>query len=559
MANRVKKMKEPKPPKVPKPKKPPKGRLAIQLSNKPKLELRLFNKGMSALHRAGLGGLACTLKAMKRQHQNGLLRDDKLPGPVVDDNYPWNVDETSVTLFFGDPSHAKDYLRKLFAYAFQIRDGVIYLPGQYSDPSPSLAVRAEMQSALTRTFLQGAKKNIRLDTAVPFTVDVEGTGSGGYQIDLQRCNSYVHQSAWDVFVDDASGQLLERPNDSKLNYGSIYPGAMKRHDALNDSDFSDSICGLMSALFYLVGSMALKVVGSGDGVLLIPEVDNLETFCLDRPLMTPQSLPDVRVTGTADASLQAEVRLRANSVIFTGSLTSCRALRFSLRTWTKPQKSRINSSEFNAEEVRRYEPAAKNEHEIRFYQFERALALLPRGFRVRKDESSYWSDSDLRAFIAENLASDRPWYADFRSVFNSVDKRSRFNHQRWGINIMMDDAMLDNEESTVVRSVKSALIQCWEKIETIYQGRDDLIRKKVDDEREKWSRIFAGSPSLTLFRRSLTELYRRGLPENGKANWELQMHWPRVLLMLNKSNWHRTRDLALLGLCCCSFIPKKAN
>jgi len=43
------------------------------------LTMSLFAPGMSALHRAGLGGLACTLHAMQRSHKNGLLKMDKLP------------------------------------------------------------------------------------------------------------------------------------------------------------------------------------------------------------------------------------------------------------------------------------------------------------------------------------------------------------------------------------------------------------------------------------------------------------------------------------------------
>ena len=44
------------------------------------LTMRLFAPGMSALHRAGLGGLACTLKAMERQYENGLLAEIQTAG-----------------------------------------------------------------------------------------------------------------------------------------------------------------------------------------------------------------------------------------------------------------------------------------------------------------------------------------------------------------------------------------------------------------------------------------------------------------------------------------------
>ena len=37
------------------------------------LTMTLFAPGMTAIHRAGLGGLACTLQAMERQYKADLL------------------------------------------------------------------------------------------------------------------------------------------------------------------------------------------------------------------------------------------------------------------------------------------------------------------------------------------------------------------------------------------------------------------------------------------------------------------------------------------------------
>src|ERR1700722_2319706 len=126
------------------------------------LTMGLFSPGMSMLHRAGLGGLACTIHAMERHYEAGLLSRGKLPAGFDSNSFPWDVGEQTLTLRFGKPECAGDYLKKLFAFAFQIREGLIYLPGQYEEPSPPFSVRAELQMALSRTFLQGAKRNIGL-------------------------------------------------------------------------------------------------------------------------------------------------------------------------------------------------------------------------------------------------------------------------------------------------------------------------------------------------------------------------------------------------------------
>ncbi len=44
------------------------------------LTLRLNDPGMTPLHRAGLGGLATTLRAMERRHRQGRLAAHELPG-----------------------------------------------------------------------------------------------------------------------------------------------------------------------------------------------------------------------------------------------------------------------------------------------------------------------------------------------------------------------------------------------------------------------------------------------------------------------------------------------
>ena len=98
------------------------------------LTMRLFAPGMSLLHRAGLGGLACTLKAMETEFPSG--------------SPPWEIEPQSVTLRFGKPEKAGRYLKQLFEFAFDIRkDGLIRLPGQYAG-EPSAAVLADLQAGL---------------------------------------------------------------------------------------------------------------------------------------------------------------------------------------------------------------------------------------------------------------------------------------------------------------------------------------------------------------------------------------------------------------------------
>ena len=102
------------------------------------LTMTLFAPGMSALHRAGLGGLACTLEVIEDQHDRHPFPDDELPGDWSD-GPPWAVTADSVTLRFGEPGAAREYLKRLYALAFGLDADMIHLRGQHrKPPSPGI-------------------------------------------------------------------------------------------------------------------------------------------------------------------------------------------------------------------------------------------------------------------------------------------------------------------------------------------------------------------------------------------------------------------------------------
>src|SRR5262249_4002622 len=155
----------------------------IQAPSPPdRLEMRLFAPGMSLLHRAGLGGLACTLRAMEDQFDDG---------PV-----PWEVTADSITLLFGVPKNAGPYLERLVSFAFGIRDdGLIRLPGQF-EVQASAAVLADMQAGLTLTFLQhGRVRQLAKDPSM-VSYDPEGDGIPGVVVQYRKCSGFKHQEGW---------------------------------------------------------------------------------------------------------------------------------------------------------------------------------------------------------------------------------------------------------------------------------------------------------------------------------------------------------------------------
>ena len=82
------------------------------------LTIDLFGRGMGPLHRAGLGGLACTLA--------------RLDWPDSE----WSIDDEGRRLTLrwpGGAEGAKPFFQKLYAMAFDLDDGMIHLPGAYGE------------------------------------------------------------------------------------------------------------------------------------------------------------------------------------------------------------------------------------------------------------------------------------------------------------------------------------------------------------------------------------------------------------------------------------------
>jgi CRISPR-associated protein Cas8a1/Csx13 len=524
--------------------------------------MKLFAPGMSALHRAGLGGLACTLKTMERQYEAELLPKAKLPAPFVDGQPPWEIDEQTVTLKLGKPENAGEYLKKLFAFAFQIRNGVIYLPGQYYS-EPSVAVLADLQAGLTLTFLQhGRVRKLAKEPKIA-NYDPAGNGVPGVIVQYRPCSEFKHQSGWEEFV-DKKGRLVTDP--IKVD-GPISPGSVVRHVAYTgDTAAEDPPERMLPLYFALVGCLSLSV-NRGVASLLVPEVENLLDFVYDRPAMTPSTATECQIAGAADAAFQARVRVRQNptrhahvssrarTALAGSALLGCYAMTFTPTAWASQQKSRVATI---------HVPAGDDKTLDRFDQ---ALAHLPPRIVVRtiqetagrgkqrtvtERQEAFRTDSIVRPLIAENLAVGRPWYAGFARLLTQINPangkpyRDQLGFERRGLHAMIaDDQMWDAVgESTVVRAVHEALRGRYGQIADENQGNTGAMRNRFTGEYDRWRLAFAGAKTPDQFRRALCDLFSRA-----GRNAVLQKAWQEVLPLLRDTTWQHTRDLALLALC----------
>ncbi|HVX14816.1 MAG TPA: type I-MYXAN CRISPR-associated Cas8a1/Cmx1 [Pirellulales bacterium] len=524
------------------------------------LTMQLFTPGMSALHRAGLGGLASTLKSIERMHASGQLSDAKLPGPMVGGDPPWVIEPTSVTLHFGEPERAAAYLKRLFTVAFSIRrDGLIFLPGQF-DSEPGAALLADLQSGLALTFLQHGKVRKLAKDPTTATYDPEGDGTPSVEVQYRKCSQFKHQLLWSEFVEAKTGCIVA---DVIKVDGPVSPGTVVRHVAFTaDTAAEDPPERMLPLCFAPVGCVALPV-NRGVAILLIPEVENLVDFALDRPAMSPTTATECQIANAADAALQTQIRLRARQARDTAGIPGVYAMTFTPTPWASQQKSRVATIHVGHGDEKVLD------------RFECALSQLPprivvrtvkeavgrgRKKRVVERKESFRADSVVRPLIADNLALGRPWYAGFVRLMTRINPatsrpfRQQIPFECKGLHAMISDPdMWDHEgEALVVKAVHEAIRQSLGRIREDTDGKQaegkprrplsQATKNRWERFREKLRLDLAGSKTASQLRFALADLFSRG-----GSNVVLRDAWAQILPVIHK-DWQLARDLGLLAL-----------
>lgn len=96
------------------------------------LRIDLFEPGMGPLHRAGLGGLAATLRWIDEKVQSDRRPDGR-----------WSIDDRTIAMSWDSAERAGAFLQRLYELAFQVDgDGLIHLEGSYGESHPRFDVKA---------------------------------------------------------------------------------------------------------------------------------------------------------------------------------------------------------------------------------------------------------------------------------------------------------------------------------------------------------------------------------------------------------------------------------
>ncbi len=482
----------------------------------------LFAPGMTPLHRAGLGGLVSTLRWIEKS----LPDEERPPGQ-------WTIDERSVT-FGWKEAGAKPFLDRLFSLAFQIREGLIYLPGQYGELPRPLEVRAALHDGLLSSFYGHGKSRGRGKKSEERTYEIDE-----YVISL----SYLPVSWYSPQRDGSSDVVksLKKPVEVKRH---LYPGAMQRHAAYPQSLAKQGAHLVLPLWFAPVGTISLKTRGKDRKknacALLIPDLQTLSGVEYEIQGLLPETARDCQVDSVADAALQAKLRLRMRNMLDSEKIAAIRCILFYREVWNMQMTAPSMVLEVKNATT-----------DIALDQFETAMAALPPPApRQNKEGGDFWPKSYIRPLIAENLALGRLWYADFSQLMTAQDSgshtpiRNYLYTERKGLFAMTEEIQWDHPgEEVIVRAVHEAMRCRYGRIAAENAQNRGAMKNRMTREYERQRLAFVGAKTADALRHALADLWSRA-----GSNSVLRKAWPQVLPLLSSEKWQLTRDLALIAL-----------
>lgn len=510
------------------------------------LSVGLFDPGMTPMLRAGLGGLAASLRAIAIA--DGL--EAKWPESVALGSGEAAVEPTRIVLRFNDAEPEK-ILRDLFERSFVVRNpqGLIHLPGAFEPlVIGNTALCVALQNGLKRTFLQHGKSTGKAGGAVTKEVELD---EKRVQVTYQPYASFAHQTAFEDVVE------AMRKGGVQLA-GWAYPGNAGRHNGFKaDTDWRYTASQALASVFALVGCLSFEIPRSGGaGALIVVEPSDLVEYAMTRPMLTPKNLAEAYMSSAGDAALGVHLRLRAERVRHQPGVLAVHGVTLRATPWASQQKSRIST----------FSLATARDDALDLYEI--VSLTLPTKILSAKAETNgdddgaseagfYAATSALRAFVTDNVARGARWFSGFGTA-TTGGKKPRFLHyyrspdaknlgalypgDRKGLIAMVE--YLEESEQVLVRSVHDALRR---RLGLISKETKDLPlqtrKNRWNSERDKWRLAFSGSKTPEQIRAALADLWSRA----GYVA-ELQRNWELVLPLLRPATWQIARDLSLVAL-----------
>lgn len=504
------------------------------------LRIGLFDSGMTALHRVGLGGLWITLKAIELDHPDLC---DRLRG-----HGSWTLGPREVELTWRGDGTA--FFGELIRESFRLsEDGRLWFLG-LGHPDDHEDRGVTLQEAVLSTFLQHGKNRKADPSNKP-------SGLLAFEIDerreafqYRRIGEYEHQRA--RFDPIRPGPVV----------GWLFPGGAVRHTAFaSDTGLTEPPGPWLALLFGAVGAVYFRIQARSGGIrpqfcIVVPEVTDLPTYREVRASFAGRSVGRLVVAGAADAALRALIPLAR--VARTWRTVRCQVISYGVAQWATQQKTRAEVFEIAGEygtEVRVFAAAEQLLLPV--------LRLPPRAASAASAESSrsqpYWEMSPALDLAARNLAQHQPWWRGFSELVIDTQKWGQMEsyrlavlgaskrERRGGLSEMVvsKDAFHDQQGAeTIVRACHAAWRSRMGQLSEQSKDTGERFEDLLDREFERLRIKFSHCKNASSLRAALTDFWARA----GAFNPELQRGWQEVVPYLTEDRWPFARDLALLAL-----------
>lgn len=490
------------------------------------MTINLFGPGMTALHKVGLAGLWMTLKAFEE--------DGRAKTKLEKKGGSWECNDTSVTLSW--KKEPESFFQALFEESFKIdKNGLFWFPA-LGNPIDHKGHASALQNSILGSFLQHgrtrkADKSKEPKGSLTITID-----ESHLLMQYRKVYKYAHQSA------------SYTPTSTNTLAGWHFPGGAVRHTGLGQKStaLEESPERALALRFAPVGAIYFEVRKRGGGVrprcaLVLPEIHNLSKYRDVRQCFLQYGVQQLYVSGTAEAGFRVLAELKAANLLGDIRSTFCRVISFGTVPWSTQQKTRINLMTVRVGSTKT----------LRIFNLCRQV-LAPRLVKREKKEP-FWSIPQVPDLVASNLSTSRKWWEGFADFVADKDRRQNvFNYEKGGLAKMIQntDAFPEGPEQKFVLACQEAwrrrMGQLGEKAKRQSTSFHNLVSREFKKVRVQFSRC-KNEASL---REAVTDFWTRA----GGSLKPLQEGWQDVLTLLNKKNWRKAKDLALLALA--SYKPQ---
>ncbi|QDT32299.1 type I-MYXAN CRISPR-associated Cas8a1/Cmx1 [Thalassoglobus polymorphus] len=527
------------------------------------LTWNLHDPGMGMLERAGLAALYMSLRAAE---ELGVSKDLE---PLF-----WNDDDlTPESVTIRTQTTDAEALQKLFEWAWQARDGVLYLPAIHRTlkDRDNLHLRVDHHNGILNTFLQ--HKTSRLGsgqkTQVVHTIvmlDEDQSIEISYQ---NLCFVKAHEDAKEIV--DANGCLKAKARLSSW----VNPGSANRYPT-DASSWKLKPCRGLSTIAVLWMLTPISCVFNRfhkertAWSIIIPDVRDLEEF--EQGRLSPFVSSDLRQSEVASLS---DAGLRFLSTYATQTTrneleSGCRVIAMGKVGYYQSQSIRkgVVDVPANARTIRRYRILTKH---LGNSWIRRSHEETKSSKKKKSDDepqaSGFLSVPTVRGRITDNLIKSHPWYVDLtvppqwdrgaldrqrkRQPGKSVERLWFNNLQRYQRKALME--LIREDDMWDDPSDREFIEAFWETLAALYYREKEAVDRggsrswsdRIEDLNEDIRREITRAKTGSLLRQTLTELFSRPVKKFRSAHVRNN---PGLIWKLIDRDWKRGRDLALLAL-----------